>query len=130
MLHSLVITGFYGGILAVILLALSFKVIGLRKQHKIGIGDGDNAELAKAIRVHANFTEYVPISIALLAISEINGAAPWFVHAMGGLLVTCRFLHAIGLSSTIGTSWQRFAGTVGTFITLLILAIANIITIF
>ncbi|TRX57141.1 MAPEG family protein [Thalassomonas sp. M1454] len=130
MLQSLVISGFYSGILAIILLALSFKVIGLRREHKVGIGDGDNAELAKAIRVHANFIEYVPLSILLLAISELNGAAPWFLHAMGGLLVTCRFLHAIGLSSSIGTSWQRFVGTLGTFITLLILAIANIISIF
>lgn len=130
MSQSLVISGFYTSILAIIYIALAFKVIGLRRELKIGIGDGDNAGLAKAIRVHSNFSEYVPLAILLLAIAELNGTSSMLIHAFGGLLVTARFLHAIGLSSSIGTTWQRFVGTLATFISILVLAIINIIAMF
>ncbi len=129
MIQSLLITGFYAGILAIIHIALSFKVIGLRKQHKIGIGDGENQQLAKAIRVHGNFIENVPLALILLALAESNGSSGLFLHALGGLLVSCRFLHAIGLNSSIGTSWQRFVGMVGTFVVLLVLALNNVIAV-
>ncbi|NMP16568.1 MAPEG family protein [Thalassotalea sp. Y01] len=129
---SLAITGFYTGILAILYIALSFKVIGQRRNKRVGIGDGggEHPELAQAIRVHANFIEYVPIALLLLAIYELGGGNVMFVHAFGGLLVTARFLHAIGLGKSIGTSWQRFAGTLSTFIIILVLAIMNIIAIF
>ncbi|QBY03079.1 glutathione S-transferase [Thalassotalea sp. HSM 43] len=129
---SLAITGFYTGILAILYIALSFKVIGQRRNKRVGIGDGggEHPELAKAIRVHANFIEYVPIALLLLAIYELGGGNVMFVHAFGGLLVTARFFHAIGLGKSIGTSWQRFVGTLSTFITILVLSILNIIAIF
>ena len=105
---SLLLTGFYASILAILYIALTFKVIGLRRKHLVGIGDGENTELAKAIRVHGNFSEYVPIALILFAAFELNGGSAQMLHLLGGLLVTARFLHAIGLSKSIGTSWQRF----------------------
>ncbi|WNC69887.1 MAPEG family protein [Thalassotalea nanhaiensis] len=127
---SLLLTGFYGGILAILYIALTFKVIGLRKKHSVGIGDGENSELAKAIRIHGNFSEYVPIALILFAAFELNGGSAQMLHLLGGLLVTARFLHAIGLGKSTGTSWQRFSGTVATFIVLLILAVCNILAMF
>ena len=124
---SLQITGFYAGILALLYIGLSFLVIGQRRKHLVGIGDGEIKDLSKAIRVHANFIEYVPIALLLLATAEVGGTSVQLIHAMGGLLVTSRFLHAIGLSKSIGTSWQRFCGTIGTFLTIIILALTNII---
>ncbi|TLU64089.1 glutathione S-transferase [Thalassotalea litorea] len=124
--HSLTITGFYAGILALLYIALSFKVIGLRRRLKIGLGDGGDKELSKAIRVHGNFVEYVPFALLLLAILEINNGSQFVMHALGGALVTCRFLHAIGIAKSSGKSWQRFVGVLGTFLAMLILAIMNI----
>lgn len=126
----LLLTGFYSGILAILYIALTFKVIGLRRKHLIGIGDGANSELAKAIRVHGNFSEYVPIALILFAAFELNGGSAQMLHLLGGLLVTARFLHAIGLGKSTGTSWQRFVGTLATFITMLILAVSNILAMF
>ncbi|QDP00948.1 MAPEG family protein [Thalassotalea sp. PS06] len=128
--HSLAITGFYTGILALLHITLSFKVIGLRRRFQVGLGDGENKDLRKAIRVHGNFIEYVPMAMLLFAIFEVNQGSPMLLHAIGGALVTCRFLHAIGVSKTAGTSWQRFVGVLGTFLAILILAVINIANIF
>ncbi len=126
MLTSVLITGFYTGILAILHIALSMNVINLRMKLKIGIGDGGNHDLARAIRCHGNFIEHVPLSILLLGIYELNGGSVFMVHACGGLLVAARALHTIGLSKTIKTSWQRFSGTLTTFILMLVLGLFNI----
>ncbi|MDN3651313.1 MAPEG family protein [Thalassotalea ponticola] len=120
------ITGFYAGILAILYIALSFNVIRYRRSKQVGIGDGNDKDLAKAIRVHGNFAEYVPLALILLAIYELSGAQAYTVHVLGGAFVAARFLHALGLSKSIGVSWQRFVGTLSTFLVLLILAVVNI----
>ncbi|WP_371185475.1 MAPEG family protein [Thalassotalea maritima] len=128
----IIITGFYAGILAILYIALSMKVINHRRLEKIGIGDdgGNCRELAKAIRVHANFIEYVPLALLMMAFYEHNGGHAMALHVIGGLLVMARFFHAIGLGKTTGTSWQRFIGTITTFVVILALAVVNIIGIF
>ena len=130
MAAPIIITGFYAGVLALLYVGLTFKVIGLRKKHAVGIGDGENPELTKAIRVHANFSEYVPIALIVFAAYELNGGSVLMLHLLGGLLVTGRFLHALGLTKSTGTSWQRFVGSLATFVTILVLAISNIVAIF
>ena len=39
-----------------------------RNRHKIGIGDGGDKALARKIRVHGNFVEYVPLGLLLMAL--------------------------------------------------------------
>lgn len=124
--HNLTLTGFYAAILAILYIGLAFKVIGQRRKHAVGIGDNDNKDLAKAIRVHGNFSEYVPLALILFAAYELQNGPTLTLHALGGLLVTGRFLHAMGLGKSIGISWQRFTGTLATFVVILFLAIANI----
>ncbi|KGJ87497.1 MAPEG family protein [Thalassotalea sp. ND16A] len=123
---TLLLTGFYAGILTFLYIALSFKVINLRRKHSVGIGDGENSELAKAIRVHSNFAEYIPLTLVLFAIYEINHGSMQILHGLGGFLVICRFLHAFGLARSKGTTWQRFIGAAGTFGVMLVLAVINI----
>lgn len=125
--QSLTLTGFYAAILAILYIGLAFKVIGHRKKHAIGIGDNDNKDLAKAIRVHGNFAEYVPIALILFAAYELHHGQTITLHALGGLLVTGRFLHAMGLGKSIGVTWQRMWGMLATFFVILFLALANII---
>ena len=83
-------------------------------------------DLAKAIRVHGNFAEYVPIALILLASYELNGASAMMLHVLGAALVVGRVLHVIGLTKTIGLSVQRQVGMLSTFFVILILAIENI----
>ncbi|WP_286261727.1 MAPEG family protein [Thalassotalea atypica] len=111
---SLTITGFYAGLIALLFMVLSMKVIRLRFSKKIGIGDGGDSELSKAIRVHANFAEYLPLALVLMAAFEVNGGSEMWLHVVGALLFVGRVLHAIGLSQSKGTSVQRAAGTLAT----------------
>jgi uncharacterized membrane protein YecN with MAPEG domain len=95
----------YAGLLGLVLLALSFNVVRLRRKHQVGIGTGDVPELARGIRAHANFCEYVPLALVLLFGLAVAGAAPtWALHVLGGALLVGRVLHAIGLSRTAGAS--------------------------
>ncbi|AZQ84039.1 glutathione S-transferase [Colwellia sp. Arc7-635] len=125
-MSTLLLTGFYVSLLAVLYIGLSINIIRLRRRFKIGIGSGENELLAKAIRVHGNFSEYVPLAVILLACYEINGASAIMVHAVGSILVLGRVLHSIGLNKTVGVSQQRVFGMLSTFLVILVLSIENI----
>ena len=123
---TLSITGLYASLLGFLYIGLAINTIRLRKKFKIGINDGGNKDLAKAIRVHGNFAEYVPIALILLASYELNGASAMMLHVLGAALVVGRVLHVIGLTKTIGLSIQRQVGMLSTFFVILVLAIENI----
>lgn len=119
-------TGFYSALLGILFIGLAINIIKLRLKHRVGIGDGDNEALAKAIRVHGNFAEYVPLALILFACYELSGASEVMLHLLGGLLVVGRILHVIGLSKSIGTSKQRQIGMLSTFFVILALSVENI----
>lgn len=121
-------TAIYTGLLALILLFLALRVVLLRRKFKVGIGTNQNKELARAIRVHANALEYVPIALLMLAVAEINGIHLYFVNASGIALVVARILHAYGLSRSAGVSFGRFYGTLLTWIVILVLSICIIVS--
>ena len=111
---TLPITSLYAGILALLFAALSLRIPKLRMKHKVGLGDGGVPELQRAVRVHANFAEYVPLALLLLLLMEAQGYSAWFLHIMGLMLVVGRGLHAYGLNQTAGPSPGRFIGTIST----------------
>ena len=111
-MHVPSITAFYLAILALIYAVLAFRVAGLRQANLALFGDAESAKLRTAIRVHANFIEYVPIITLLVALLEMSGMPPTRVHLlMGGLLLT-RLLHPMGMAARPGT-FQFNAGRVG-----------------
>ncbi len=116
------ITGLYAALCALLILMLSFRIVSLRRRLRVGMGDGGDAGLARAIRAQANAIEYIPVLLVMLLIAENNGAGVIFVHACGIVLVLARLLHALGLSGSAGTSIGRFWGTLGTWLLLLVLA--------
>jgi uncharacterized membrane protein YecN with MAPEG domain len=122
-LTLLTITPLYVGILALLLVFLSFAVISVRRSARIGIGDGGDKALLRKVRVHGNFVEYVPIALIMMAILEVNQVDNMVLHGLGMALVIGRVLHATGLSKSAGTSPQRFIGTASTFLVIVIEAI-------
>ena len=66
-------------------------------------GDGDNTRLRSAIRVHANFIEYVPIIALLVALLEMSGTSALRVHLLMGALLVSRLLHPLGMYAGPGT---------------------------
>lgn len=120
------ITLLYAGISALILLGLSARVVALRRKHQVGIGTGAINTLERAVRAQANFSEYVPLALLLIALLELSGLTAWGVHVLGALLVIARVLHALGLNRSAGTSMGRFIGTLLTWLILLVAGIAAI----
>lgn len=123
-------TAFYAGILGLLYIALSFKVIKLRRKFKVGIGHGEENELHKAIRVHANFAEYVPIALFLLLLIENNGSETWVLHVLGSMLFLGRILHVMGLSKSAGVSRARIFGGVLTFTMIIVASVLNILVVY
>ena len=124
MLLKVPLTGLYAALCALIILALALRVIVLRWSTKTGIGDGGDRTLSKAIRVHGNATEYVPLALILMLIAELGGASGALINGCGIALVAARLAHAYGLSVSAGASIGRMLGTVVTFAVILVLAVA------
>jgi uncharacterized protein len=109
------------GILALLLLFLAGYVIAGRVRFRIDLGDGGNVALRQRVRAQANFAEYVPMALILMALMETASVGPrWLIVAMGATLVLARLWHAQGLLSTPGVSAGRFMGTNLTGLVLLV----------
>ena len=112
------VTLLFAALHVLLMLALAVPIARHRHAHKVGLGDGGDKLLARKIRVHGNFTEYVPLEACGLA-----AAAVW---GFGGVLLLGRLLHAAGLSGSGGYSKGRFWGTALTWLSLLLMALAGL----
>ena len=120
------ITSLYAGLAGLMLLVLAWLVVRARRRFNVALGVGTEPDMERAVRVHANFVEYVPLALLLMALAEANGTPAVAVHAAGILLLASRLLHAWGLSSVSGRSFGRFYGTAGTWLVVLLLALGNL----
>lgn len=127
MLADLMITPVYAGLLGIGMVYLSYRVVRFRIKYQVGVGDGGHKELTRAIRVHGNFTEYVPLSLILLLITEIEGFSPIILHIIGVLLISGRLLHAKGLRKSSGVSLERKVGMLLTWVAAGAAAILSIV---
>jgi uncharacterized membrane protein YecN with MAPEG domain len=100
----------YAAVLALLFVALSWRTIGLRRRYRVAVGDGGHPELLRAMRVHANFAEYAPLSLGLILMVELQGSPSWLVHALGVALVVGRGSHAWGVSQTAENFRFRITG--------------------
>lgn len=110
----------YAALLGMIFFILSIRIIGLRRSLKIGIGDSGNPIMLRAMRVQANFAEYVPLCLVLLGFAELQGTLPIVLHILGSGLVLGRILHAYGVSQAKENFRFRVFGMALTFTCLLL----------
>jgi len=92
------ITPLYAAIIALIFVGLSFRTLLLRRRLGIAIGTGKNPQLTRAMRVHSNFAEYVPISLILIFFLEQTTNSIAWVHVLCLCLILGRLSHAYGVS--------------------------------
>ncbi len=116
---QLPITALFAAILALLFFVLSVVVVVNRARTKVSIGDGGDERLALAIRIFGNFIEYVPITLVLMAVVEINGAAVWQLYTLGGLLLAGRLLHAAGLKADKPITVGRVVGVTANWVAIL-----------
>jgi uncharacterized protein len=117
------ITAFYASLLAILYIFLSARVIGWRRIRRVELGHGEDRELLRRMRVHANFAEYVPFTLLLMALAESMAPPRPIVHLVGIILVAGRLLHAYGLSQTPQILRYRVWGMMATFTALGIAAL-------
>lgn len=112
------IVPFYASLLAALYIFLSVRVIRIRRQERIAVGEGGNMRLRRAIRVHANFAEYVPLALILVAFVEMQQSTALLVHALCLSLVIGRVIHAYGVSQEKEDYTLRVAAMALTFATI------------
>jgi len=120
------VTGLYAGLLALLLVALAARISLQRSKLNVGLGHGNDPQLARDIRVHGNAVEWILPMLLLLLVAELDGASKTFLHVCGATFVVSRLVHAIGLSRTSKGSTPRFWGMAGTLLVVTVLAMWDI----
>src|SRR5271168_5284126 len=72
------------------------------------------------MRRHANFAEWVPLVLILIALLELNGVRPVSIHALGAALVVARLAHAVGIrGDTMKNPWRFIGATTTALVTVI-----------
>ena len=123
----LIITPITIFILILLYLKLSWDVITCRRRYKISVGDGGNENLLRAIRSQANLSEYAPLALIALVCLELNRAPVWVTAILALIFIIGRLLHPLGMKSAESSLQPRSRGMMLTFLSLLLMAFANIV---
>ena len=111
------------GAAALINLWLAIRVGQKRIAGKVSIGDGGHPPLIARMRAHANFTEYTPYFLILVALIEMATGTTTWLWLVVGLYLLARVAHGIGMDMVEGQSKLRGIGILVTMLTLAGLAI-------
>ncbi len=114
----------YAPIFAIFYVILSVTVIRTRRQEKVGLGTAGNKAVERAMRVHANFSEYVPLALLLLLILEQSGGNEFLLHGLFLMLLAGRLIHAWGISRQREDFRFRVSGMTMTFAVIITSSIA------
>lgn len=121
------VSAIYAAAIALMILALAYRVTGFRRRDRIGLGDAGSLDLQVAVRAHANLVEYGPLFLVLFFIAELNGVTAVSLHGVGLLFVLSRFAHAWGMAAGGGGVHPgRVAGILGTWLAIVILIVSLI----
>jgi uncharacterized protein len=74
------IVGLYAAMLSAFYVLLSVRTLRLRRSLRIPIGDSGNSAMLRAMRVHSNFAEHVPLALVLILLVESGNAPPALIH--------------------------------------------------
>ena len=115
--------------LGFIYIKLSKNIIRLRRKYNVTLGHEKHADLEQAIRGHANFSEFVPIGLILLACLEINNVHYFVVLSLGGLFFLGRVFHAKSFLKEKIDKSLRVKGMQFTFWSIMLMSGMNIFSI-
>ena len=96
-MNTLPITLVMAGVSALISLWLGIRVSQLRIKHKVLVGDGGNDLVRSRMRAHANFTEYAPIFLILVAAIELARGSPTWLWIVAAIFILARLAHPFGM---------------------------------
>lgn len=106
---------------ALINLWLALRLSSGRIRGKVLVGDGGDPRLQAGMRAHANFVEYAPFVLILVAGIELSGGSRTWLQVAGTAFVIARIAHPIGMIRG-GTNVFRAGGILVTWAVLALLA--------
>ena len=108
---------------------LGMRVGQMRATHKVSIGDGGADPLIRRMRAQANFVEYAPFFLILLALIELAKGQPLWLWALASLFILVRILHAFGMDRPPGNR-LRMIGAMATGLILVVLTVYAIVIVY
>ena len=100
---------------------LGTRISRLRLRDRVSIGDAGNEVIARRMRAHANFVEYTPLFVILLALIELSQGSKMWLWAVAILYILGRLAHPFGMERQAPNK-LRVASMVVTWLVLLGLA--------
>ena len=85
------------GAAALINVWLGLRVSLLRRRHHVSVGDGGNETVMTRMRAHANFAEYTPFFLILLALVELARGTHTALWIVAILYILGRLAHVFGM---------------------------------
>ena len=85
------------GAAALLSIWLGLRVSHLRRTHHVSIGDGGNPAIVTRMRAQANFAEYTPIFLVLLALVELARGSETWLWGVAILYILARLAHMFGM---------------------------------
>jgi len=113
----------YAGLLGLLAFGLAVQCGRARGRTGVNVGDGGNDDVVIAMRSHANFVEFAPPVLILIALLELNGVPGGAIHAHGAAFVVGRLCHAFGFTAAHPTHVLR---TVGAMTSTLVLVVSSV----
>jgi hypothetical protein len=112
------------GAAAILNLWLGWRVGQVRIANKVSMGDDGNPAVIARMRAHANFVEYTPFVLILIALIELADGTSMWLWAVSALYLLGRIAHGFGMDvQPPARSPLRGAGILVTMLVLLVLGV-------
>lgn len=118
----LTITLYFIAVLVLIQVPMGLFVGFYRAKTGIMFLDGGDDKLMRRMRAHANYTEYVPITLLALAAAELAGVPPGLLWGAGTVLIAARLIHYAAIIQ-VGPDIGRAIGAAGNTLIMLVLGV-------
>lgn len=124
---ALAAAALWSGLIILVLVGLSLRVVLGRRRLRVSLGDGGNREMEVLARSFANAAEYAPIGLVAMVMLALIGASALEVHIIGGALLAGRLIHPFGLAARRAPNAARILGMALTWLPLLGAAVLLIV---
>ncbi len=125
---ALSVAALWSGLLIIVLVILSLRVVLGRRRLRVSLGHGGNKEMEILARSFANAAEYTPVGLAALILLALMGASAMEVHVIGAALLAGRLIHPFGLAAPKAPNAARVLGMSLTWLPLLAAAALLLLT--
>lgn len=116
---ALAAAALWSGLIIIVLVLLSVRVVMGRRRLRVSLGDGGHDEMTMLTRSFANAAEYAPVGVAALILLALMGASALAVHVIGAGLLAGRLIHPFGLAVRKAPNAARVLGMALTWLPLL-----------